>query len=217
MKEFMPKKPGRAKFVKLQREERAWPQAQLATIAGVDIRTIQRLEKDGAASFETLKGVASAFDINVKELIQISRPKESPNPPKKVHFMPRLLSGKDLTSVVCESDQFQFEHDEAHDPRSLSAMKGILELLKEDVVRLYDADPVKRLQVESELSQEIKGLENYGFYLFGIKRVIPRIADEQKTLITMCTIFMSHSQSPKIIKDKKLSMVIPATLTEIAK
>jgi hypothetical protein len=52
-------------------------------------------------------------------------------------------------------------------------MKGVLELLKQDVVRLYDAEPVGRLQVEAELTQELKGLEAHGFYIFGTKRVIP--------------------------------------------
>lgn len=207
-------------MVKKAREERAWTQSQLATIADVNLRTIQRLEKDGAASFETLRGVAQAFEIDVKELTPTSgrsNPKEKTALQRKVHLMPRLISGKNLTDVVLGSDQFQFEHDEDNDPRSIGAMKDILNLLKGDVVRLYDADPIQRLNVEAELSQEIKGLEKYGYYLFGIKRVIPQIIGEQEKQITMCTLFMSHIRSPKLIRDKKLNMMMPAVLTEIAK
>lgn len=220
MEEMMAKSIGRAKFVKKEREERAWTQSQLSAIADVNLRTIQRLEKDGAASFETLRGVAQAFEIDVRELTPSSgrsSQKEKTIPQRKVHLMPRLFSGKSLTDVVLGSDQFQFEHDEDNDPRSISAMKDILNLLKGDVVRLYDADPIQRLNVEEELSQEIKDLEKYGYYLFGVKRVISKSFGEQEDQITMCTLFMSHISSPKIIRDKKLNMMMPAVLTEIAK
>lgn len=217
MEEIMTKGTARAKFVKKARLERAWSQSQLATIADVNIRTIQRLEKEGTASFETLRGIAQAFEVDVKELDPVSGSKKSKlliEPQKKVHLMPRLNSGKNLAAIVVGADQFQFEHDEDNDPRSINAMKGILDLLKGDVVRLYDADPVDRLTVESELSQEIKGLENYGYYLFGIRRVIPRIVTNQESEIIMCTLYMSHSRSPRIVRDKKFNMFIPAVLPE---
>ena len=222
MEENMAKSIRRAKFVKSAREERAWSQSQLATIADVNLRTIQRLEKDGAASFETLRGVAQAFEIDVKELNPTSSHgglKEKFNPQRQVHFMPRLISGKSVTDVVVGSDQFQFEHDDDQDPRSIAAMKDILKLLQGDVIRLYDADPMERLNVEAELSQEINGLEKYGYYLFGIKRVIPRITGEEEMQITMCTIFMSHSRSPKIIRDKKSksNMMMPDVLDAVAR
>lgn len=211
----MAKNVGRAKFVKKARHERAWPQAQLAKVADVNLRTIQRLEKDGCASFHTLQGVAQAFGIDVRELNPTSSTKEQASSQKKVHLMPRLVSGKNLTHVVTGSDQFQLEHDDDDDQRSINAMKDILELLKGDVVRLYDADPVQRLDIEAELSLEIKGLEKHGYYIFGLKRVIPKIVGEQKLLIAMCTLYMSHSRSPRIVRDKNQNMFIPATLTEV--
>jgi transcriptional regulator with XRE-family HTH domain len=217
MEEMMAKDLVRAKLVKKSRQERAWPQQQLAEIAGVNLRTIQRLEKDGAASFETLRGIASAFGIDVKELNPTTTYKDKATSQKSVHFLNRLTSGKNLTDIVVGADLFQLEHDEAQDPRAVNAMKGILVLLKGDVVRLYDADPIARLQVEAEMTQEIKGLESYGFYLFGIKRTIPRILGKQKTEIVMCTLYMSHSHSPRIIKDKKLNMMMPAALAELIK
>lgn len=220
MEEIMAKNIGRAKFVKRARLERAWSQAQLADVSGVNSRTIQRVERDGSASFETLMAIASALEIDVKELNLTSNQlstKETTPPQKKVHFLSRILTGKNLSDVVLGSDQFQVEHDDAQDPRAIGAMKGILELLKQDIVRLHDADPVARLDVESQMSQEISGLEKYGFFLFGIKRKIPQVVGRKKNEISMCTLYMSHAQSPKIIIDKNLKMVVPAVLTEIAK
>ena len=216
MEEIMAKNIRRAKLVKKEREERAWTQTHLASVAEVNLRTIQRLEKDGSASFETLMAVAAAFEMDIKELNPIAG-QEVPVLQRKVHLMPRLTSGKTLTDVVVGSDQFQFVHDEDHDPRSINAMKDILKVLQGDVVRLYDSDPIERLNVEEELSKDIKGLEDWGYYLFGIKRVIPRVVGYEKTQITMCTIFMSHARSLKIVQDKKSNMMMPTVLTEVAR
>lgn len=214
METNMPKCLDRAKFVKKERQVRAWPQTQLAEIAGVNPRTIQRLERDGAASFETLMGVADAFGIDVKELSEF--PKTKRKPQKKVYHLKHIASGKNLYDAIKNSDQFQFEHDESNDPRAIEAMKGVMELIKGDIVRLYDADPAKRLDIEMELSLELQGLEKYGFYLFGTRRAVPKINGKQKTEILMSTLYMSHSKSPKIIKDKNLNMMIPALLSEVA-
>lgn len=215
MEQLMAKDKERAKLIKKEREERAWPQRQLAEVAGVNLRTIQRLEKDGSASFETLMGVAQAFGIDVKQLNPISRTHEKTQSQKRVHLLPRLTSGSDLTNTFEGADQFQVEHDEADDIRAVNAMTDIVVHIKADIVRWHDADPVKKMKIEFQLSQEIQGLEAHGFYLFGIKRTIPKITDKEKTHITMCTIYMSHARSPKIVRDKNSNMVIPAALTEV--
>ncbi len=61
-----------ANKIKQLRKERAWSQAQLAEIASLSIRTIQRAEKLGSCSYETLLAIASAFDIDVRELTALS-------------------------------------------------------------------------------------------------------------------------------------------------
>lgn len=54
--------------IRQMRMHRSWPQAQLAEVAGVSTRTVQRLERSGKCSHETLLGVAQAFDVDVREL-----------------------------------------------------------------------------------------------------------------------------------------------------
>src|SRR5690606_19487465 len=147
MKEIMAKDMERAKIVKKEREARAWPQRQLADVAGVNLRTIQRLEKDGAASCETLMGVAHAFEIDVRQLNPTSKSKEKSNPQKKIHLLPRLTTGRDLTNIFDGADRFQVEHDEADDIRAVNAMTDIVTHIKADIVRWHDADPIKRLKI----------------------------------------------------------------------
>lgn len=205
----------RAILVKKERGARGWSQDQLAQVANLSLRTIQRLERHGGAGPETLKAVAQAFDMEVWHLTPSPPAIEPPVAQKPVHMMPRLESGTDLASVVTGAEQFQFEHDDDDDPRSIGAMKDILKQLSFDVVRLVDSDPQERPAVEKEMSQELQGLAGYGYYLFGIKRVIPRIVDGQQGLTTMATLYMSHSRSPRLVRDNAF-MVIPAVLTEVA-
>lgn len=205
----------RAVLVKNKREGRGWSQDQLAAIASLSLRTIQRLEKHGSARPETLMAVAQSFDMDVEQLSPSPPAGEMPPAQKPVHLMPRLASGTDLASVVTGAEQLQFEHDDDDDPRSIGAMKDILKLLSHDVMRLIDADPLERATVEHELSQEIEGLAGYGYHLFGIKRVIPRVVEGQRRLTSMATLYMSHSRSPKLVQDQTF-MVIPAVLPEVA-
>jgi transcriptional regulator with XRE-family HTH domain len=50
------------------RRAKAWTQEQLAEAAGLDVRTIQRIEKDQTKSPETLQAIAGAFDVGVEDL-----------------------------------------------------------------------------------------------------------------------------------------------------
>ncbi len=58
---------GLGEQVKRLRQERAWSQTQLADIAGLSERTVQRVEKLDQCSYETLMAVASAFEVDVRE------------------------------------------------------------------------------------------------------------------------------------------------------
>ncbi|WP_346836603.1 helix-turn-helix transcriptional regulator [Microbulbifer sp. SAOS-129_SWC] len=51
------------------RATRAWSQQQLADIASVSLRTIQRIEKSGNASHESVKSLSAAFSIRPEDLL----------------------------------------------------------------------------------------------------------------------------------------------------
>ncbi|CAH9053423.1 hypothetical protein PSECIP111951_02474 [Pseudoalteromonas holothuriae] len=50
------------------RAQQSWSQEELAIASGLNLRTIQRIEKDATASLQSKKALASAFDINIHEL-----------------------------------------------------------------------------------------------------------------------------------------------------
>lgn len=57
-----------AELVLKLRVERGWSQEELAQTSGLNLRTIQRIEKSAAASLRSKKALASAFDLNIADL-----------------------------------------------------------------------------------------------------------------------------------------------------
>ncbi|HEX2583565.1 MAG TPA: 2TM domain-containing protein [Steroidobacteraceae bacterium] len=55
-------------LVQKLRLQRGWSQQQLADLSGLSVRTIQRIENGQAASVETMKSLASVFEIDFKQL-----------------------------------------------------------------------------------------------------------------------------------------------------
>ena len=62
------------------REEKAWSQEELASASGLNLRTIQRIEKNGTASLHSKKVLASALDLNIQDLNYHEEMQMSPCP-----------------------------------------------------------------------------------------------------------------------------------------
>jgi transcriptional regulator with XRE-family HTH domain len=57
--------------IRILRTQRGWTQEQLAEIAGVSSRTIQRTETANCGSFETVRAIAGAFDTDFDQLLKL--------------------------------------------------------------------------------------------------------------------------------------------------
>ncbi len=57
-------------IVKKLRAEKNWSQEQVATFSGLSTRTIQRVESGQSASLETLKSLASVFEVDISKLTE---------------------------------------------------------------------------------------------------------------------------------------------------
>jgi len=55
-------------LVQKLRLQRGWSQQQLADLSGLSIRTVQRIENGQPASIETMKSLASVFEIDFTQL-----------------------------------------------------------------------------------------------------------------------------------------------------
>jgi len=86
-----------------ERQQRAWSQTQLAEVSGLSLRTIQRIEKNGKASLESVKALAAVYSLNINDL-RIINTDELNQPeniqPNMVNFCFLSLSAKILTTTV---------------------------------------------------------------------------------------------------------------------
>lgn len=57
-----------AELIRRAREEKSWSQEELAIAAGLNLRTIQRIEREAAASLQSKKAIAAALDLDVHDL-----------------------------------------------------------------------------------------------------------------------------------------------------
>ncbi|HEY1899121.1 MAG TPA: helix-turn-helix transcriptional regulator [Steroidobacteraceae bacterium] len=55
-------------LVRMEREKRAWSQEHLAGVTGLALRTIQRIESTGSASYESTSAIAAVFDLPIAAL-----------------------------------------------------------------------------------------------------------------------------------------------------
>lgn len=56
-------------IVRKLRTARGWSQEQLGVVSGLSLRTIQRLENGENGSIESVRALATAFDVDTNELI----------------------------------------------------------------------------------------------------------------------------------------------------
>ena len=84
-------------LIRSEREKRAWSQEHLASVTGLGIRTIQRIETTGAASFESARALASVFTIGLADL---RNQDEALIPHQKVNLFRRAMIGAATASLV---------------------------------------------------------------------------------------------------------------------
>lgn len=74
-----------------ERNKRAWTQAHLAEVCGLSLRTIQRIEKSGVASNESIQSLSSVFEIPVENLVyEKTIINTGSNEGKKANFLARI-------------------------------------------------------------------------------------------------------------------------------
>jgi transcriptional regulator with XRE-family HTH domain len=66
-----------AKRIREERQRRAWSQEHFATLTGLGLRTVQRIESAGGASHESIAAIASVMSIPVDQLLIAGESKRS--------------------------------------------------------------------------------------------------------------------------------------------
>jgi transcriptional regulator with XRE-family HTH domain len=66
------------------RKQRSWSQEELAVAAGLNLRTVQRIETSGSASLQSRKALAAAFNMDVSDF-------DSPEETMKTQYEYRVV------------------------------------------------------------------------------------------------------------------------------
>lgn len=62
--------------IKALRQEKGWTQQHLADACAISLRTVQRVEKQGSASNDTLLGLCAVFGVEQKRLLILPEPSD---------------------------------------------------------------------------------------------------------------------------------------------
>lgn len=57
-------------LIKELRQNRGWTQQHLADVIGLSLRTVQRIEKNGTTSLETISALSSVFEVERNKLVK---------------------------------------------------------------------------------------------------------------------------------------------------
>jgi len=81
-----------AEKVIAERKIRAWSQQHLADASAVSLRTIQRVENNGSGSLETIKALASCFELDVDMLFEPQIEVINKSPKSKAKTKPKIVA-----------------------------------------------------------------------------------------------------------------------------
>jgi len=189
------------KRIRKLREDRAWPQEQLAEISGVSVRTIQRIEKGESAGYETVKALAAAFKMDSKELADPRETKAArASDRKKVTFLLRVTTGADLFKIVGGSDAGSFDHDELNDSE-VELVADFLQDLKDWAELWNEIEPGERVRISHQYTDRIRQLQEDGLLVFAMRQKKKlRLSDEKPPIPwEVSTVYVTRRTNPRIV------------------
>jgi transcriptional regulator with XRE-family HTH domain len=200
------------------RTKRAWSQEQLADVAGVDVRTIQRVEHGDRVSFETLKALANAFDVDVTELLAPppeqkvgDKPEEAP-PSQRVEFLRRVRTGRELLGIAAGTHMAAYDHDELQGAE-VDLVASVLQELHDCSEMWDEIGPAERVRVTHDLTARIKELEDAGLWVFagarwGTYRFDSPLGEKSIKMET-ATVLITRPTNPAIIRPDGEDAALP--------
>lgn len=200
--------------VKKLRLERAWSQEKLAEVAGLGIRTIQRLEGGAGGSPHTLRSVAAAFKIGVEELIASDQSKFDSRPP--VEYLPRMEYGGDLFVLFARAHLFRRWNDPPLNDAEVEAIGAFIQELFDASEIWDDIGPKGQVETEHRFTCLLTELDKLGFWVFAKSErgTYRSCADPSPMAVTVATVLLLRRSNPAIIELRTGLKVVAAVLDE---
>jgi transcriptional regulator with XRE-family HTH domain len=186
--------------IKKLRTERAWSQEKLAELAGLSTRTVQRLERGEACAAHTLRAVATAFKIDVGELITTDQGRFESRPP--IEFLPCIRYGGDLFALVAGSHLFRRDNDPLENETEVEAVGSFFQELF-DTSEIWDEiGPKGHVEAEHRFTKLLAELEELGFRVFANKKrdAYRTWANPSPMPVSLATVLVLRRTNPAILK-----------------
>jgi transcriptional regulator with XRE-family HTH domain len=150
--------------LRAMRETRGWSQDQLAEFAGVNSRTVQRLEQRGSAALETMKAIAATLNVEIPELTASPNATGAPSPepaqPQVLGTHGPLLAA--LTDALKETHHWRQHFNDLFTFRSFFFRKPDPPLFQALEQQAYLASTVS-LQLHQDVSEGLRQLKKLGY------------------------------------------------------
>ena len=195
-----------AKRIKDLREQRAWPQAQLADVAGVSERTVQRIERGESVAFETLKSIATAFNVDVSELVQ-RKPRQKP-----VDFLVRVTNGTELFAVVAGSHAGRYHHEDLRHENEVETIGSFFQDIQDYCDIWDDIGPSGQLKAKHEFTTRLAELESLGYWVFVVKKTEHYKVNNEVVPMQVSTIAVIRKDNPSIVSAPAQPAVLPSVI-----
>lgn len=191
-----------AVLVKLMRCTRKWTQEQLSEISSLNIRTIQRVESGKAASFDTRRALARAFDADDIDCFNkahvfpsIEELENNANKFEKEHLTldaHKLDDGRKAGELAAWSnaDMCSCDYELPNDVEHTYA--EFLDYFRDfrDVEELYSE--VDKLKIYSDFESLIQTIESNGFILkYARRKTAFKTSPDDENPIPMNVIYIS--------------------------
>lgn len=203
----------RAEKIESERLKYGWSQEHLAEITELSVRTIQRVEKNGVASLETLQALASAFDLKVEDIsFGTDKNQKSNNP--KIHFLTRLKSGSEIISNMGKREMHQRSYDELKNEEEAELVGNFFDNIVDLGDIWDDLRETDKIRYTFDLNNQIEMLEDHGFWLFGIRRMvsfpIATVSGQTKDLpMEVGCFFLKRKDCADIKREKPEEEILP--------
>ncbi|MBR9883422.1 MAG: helix-turn-helix transcriptional regulator [Oceanospirillales bacterium] len=185
-------------LVKKLRADKAWSQEELAVAADLSLRTVQRIEKEGRASLESKKAIASAFGIKASNL-DMKEGNSAFSDEASDSFYFRIVNGTQLAEVVGGAYAYRLNHDDPRSEDEADTLAWAAQSIKDWGEIWSDLEAGDRVKAAYDLSQLIQELGATGIWVFGL-RTNEHYPGVQGDKWPVANIFLMREDNPKIIK-----------------
>lgn len=210
-------------IVKELRAQFNWSQVNLAEYSGVSERTIQRLEKDGTAEYDTLLAVANAFKVDV-EFLKF-KPEDLPTEEdlqkllKEFHFLQEVKTGKVMMDFVVGNHAMHSDHPQPKTDEEASMFGAFFENCQDWGDIWGDIPQGGRMDAIMAIHQQIEELNAAGFSIFSETRKMKMVSqekDKEPFRFNTVTIMITPSDNPTIFTNEQGLKTLPVRYADTA-